>query len=177
MTPILGAHLVAPLIGFDWTLVFVLITFVILYLIYKKFFFEKVHNFMQAREQKVIDAFDSADAVTAQANELLAEYTKKLENAEFERRDILKDAKAKADSRAQSIINEANERAAEIKKQAENEIERERRIAVEAMRDQVAMLAVLAAEKIIEKQLDEKEQMGLVDEIINSTGQGGAWTH
>ena len=176
MTPILGAQLVAPLIGFDWTLVFVLITFVILYLLYKKFFFEKVHNFMQAREQKVIDAFDNAEAVTVQANELLAEYTKKLENAEFERREILKDAKAKADLRAQTIVSEANDRATEIVKQAEKEIEREKQIAVEAMRDQVAMLAVLAAEKIIEKQLDEKEQLGLVDEIINGTGQG-VWTH
>ena len=176
MTPIIGAHLVAPLIGFDWTLVFVLITFVILYLLFKKFFFEKVHNFMQAREQKVIDAFDNADAVTVQANELLAEYTKKLENAEFERREILKDAKTKADLRAQTIVSEANERAADLVKQAEKEIEREKQIAVEAMRDQVAMLAVLAAEKIIDKQLDEKDQLGLVDEIINGTGQG-VWTH
>ena len=176
MTPIIGAKLVAPLIGFDWTLVFVMITFLILYLIFKKYFFEKVHNFMQAREQKVIDAYDNADAVTIKANELLAEYTKQLENVEFERRDILKDAKAKADQRAQTIIAEANERAAEIKKQADNEIEREKQIAVETMRDQVAMLAVLAAEKIIEKQLDEKEHMGLVEDIINGKGQG-IWTH
>jgi F-type H+-transporting ATPase subunit b len=176
MIPILGAELVAPLIGFDATFIFVLITFFILYLIFKKFFFEKVRGFMLAREQKVIDSFDNAAAVNVQAEERLLEYTKKMESAEFERREILKDAKTKADLRAQSIIAEANERAAEIARQAEAEMERERQVAVEAMRDQVAMLAVLAAEKIIEKQLNEKDQLTLVDEIIKGNGQG-AWTH
>jgi F-type H+-transporting ATPase subunit b len=176
MTPILGAELVAPLIGLDWTFVFVLVTFVILYFILKRFFFDKIHDFMQAREQKVIDSFDNAAAVNVQAEERLLEYSKKLESAEFERRDILKEAKTKADLRAQTIISEANDRAAEIVRQAEAEIERERQIAVEAMRDQVAVLAVLAAEKIIEKQLDEKEQLHLVDEIIKGNGQG-TWTH
>jgi F-type H+-transporting ATPase subunit b len=176
MIPILGAELVAPLIGFDATFIFVLITFFILYLIFKKFFFEKVRGFMLAREQKVIDSFDNAAAVNVQAEERLLAYTKKMEEAEFERRDILKEAKAKADHRAQAILAEANERAAEVIKQAEAEIERERHIAVETMRDQVAMLAVLAAEKIIEKQLDEKEQMILIDEIIAGSGQI-SWIH
>ncbi|MDR0875091.1 MAG: F0F1 ATP synthase subunit B [Clostridiales Family XIII bacterium] len=176
MIPILGAELVAPLIGFDATFIFVLITFFILYLIFKKFFFEKVRDFMQAREQKVIDSFDNAAAVNVQAEERLLEYNKKLESAEFERRDLLKDAKTKADLRAQTIISEANDRAAEIVRQAEAEIERERQIAVEAMRDQVAMLAVLAAEKIIEKQLDEEGQMLIIDEIIKGSGQD-SWTH
>ncbi|GHU63962.1 ATP synthase subunit b [Clostridia bacterium] len=176
MTPIVGAELVAPLIGFDATFIFVLITFLILYLIFKKFFFEKVHNFMAAREQKVIDSYDNAAEVTRQADELLAQYTEKLEKAEFERREILKEAKARAEQRAQGILAEANERAAEIAKAAAAEIERDRQIAVETMRDQVAMLAVLAAEKIIEKQLDEKDQMALVDEILGGSGQD-AWTH
>jgi F-type H+-transporting ATPase subunit b len=176
MIPILGAELVAPLIGFDATFIFVLITFFILYLIFKKFFFEKVRGFMLAREQKVIDSFDNAAAVNVQAEERLLAYTKKMEEAEFERRDILKEAKAKADHRAQTILAEANERAAEVIKQAEAEIARERQIAVETMRDQVAMLAVLAAEKIISKQLDEKEQMVLIDEIIAGNGQS-SWIH
>jgi len=44
------------------------------------------------------------------------------------------------------------------------------------MRDQVAMLAVQAAEKIIEKHLDEKEHMTLIDEIIGDD-QSKTWTH
>ena len=169
-------ELVAPLIGLNWTLVMVLVTFLVLYLIVKKLFFEKIHDFMMAREQKVKDQFDNAEAANKLAEENLSEYRAKLESVEIERRSVIKDAKALADQRSQQIINEANERAAEIIKQAEKEAERERASLVETMREQVAMLALFAAEKIIEKQLDEKEQILLIDDIIKQDG-GEAWKH
>lgn len=169
-------ELVAPLIGFDWTLVMVLVTFFVLYLIVKKFFFEKIHDFMEAREQKVRDQFDNAEAAEKTAEALLAEYNDKLEGIEIERRGVIKDAKSLAERRAEQIIAEANERAAQMIKQAETEIERERAVFAESMRDQVAMLAVFAAEKIIEKELDDKKQLSLIDGII-SQDSGEAWKH
>ena len=159
-------EVVAPLIGLDWTLVMVLVTFLVLYLILKKFLFEKVHNFMQAREQKVKDQFDNAEAANNLAEQHLAEYKEKLDNIEIERRGVLKDARTTADQRAHEIIKEANERAAEIVRQAGFDAERERIKLAEEMRREIAMLALYAAEKIIEKELDDKEQMLLIDEII-----------
>ena len=167
-------EIVTPLIGFNPTLVMVLITFIVLYLIVKKFFFEKIHDFMEAREQKVKDQFDSAEAAEKEALEHLGEYRAKLEGIEIERRGVIKDARALAEQSAEQIIREANERAAQIVRQAEKEIERERALFVESMRDQVAMLAVYAAEKIIEKQLDEKDQISLIDDILNKD-EDKAW--
>ena len=169
-------ELVAPLISFNWTLVMVLITFFVVYLLVKKFFFEKIHNFMEAREQKVKDQFDSAENAEKLAEEHLNEYKEKLDGIETERIELVKDAKTIADQRAAQIIEEANVRAKEIIEQAEIRIERERELFVQTMRDQVAMLAVYAAEKIIEKQLDEQEQMSLIDDIIKQ-GKDEKWTH
>jgi len=169
-------EIVAPLIGFNWTLVMVLITFLVLYLVVKKLFFEKIHNFMEARAEKVKDQFDSAEAAEKLADEHLADYKSKLEGIEIERRGAIKEAKSLAEQRAKLIIKEAEERADEIVKQAEKEIEIERAKFAESMRDQVAMLAVYAAEKIIEKQLDEKDQLSLIDDIIKQNG-AEAWTH
>ena len=169
-------ELVAPLISFNWTLVMVLVTFVVLYLIVKKFFFEKIHNFMEAREQKVRDQFDSAENAEKLAEEHLTEYKNKLDGIETERIDMVKDAKTIADQRAELIIEEANAKAKEILKQAERQIERERELFVHTMKDQVGMLAMYAAEKIIEKQLDEEGQMSLIDDIIKQ-GKDEKWTH
>ena len=163
-------ELVAPLIGINPTLVMVLITFFILYLILKKFFFEKVHDFMEAREQKVKDQFDSAEAAEKLAEEHLAEYKAQLEGLEIERRGVLKDARALADQRAEQIVSEANGHARELIRQAEAQIERERTLFAMSMREQVAMLAVYAAEKIIKKELDEEDQMLIIDEIIKQDG-------
>ena len=159
-------EIVAPLIGIDWTLGMVLVTFFVLYLILKKFFFEKIRAFMQAREQKVKDQFDNAEAANSLAEKNLAEYQGKLENIEIERRDVLKETRALADQRAQEIVKEAQGRAAEIIKNAEREAELERERLAEEMREQIAMLALYTAEKIIEKKLDEPGQLQLLDEII-----------
>jgi len=167
-------ELVAPLIGFDWTLVMVLVTFVVLYLILKHFFFEKVHDFMEARTKKVSDQFENAEAANALAEKYLADYKAKLDDIELERRGVLKEAKAIAEQRAQKVISEANERAAEIISQAEKEAVRERAMMEESLREQVAMLALYAAEKIIEKKLDEDEHLSLIDNIIRQD-EGEVW--
>jgi len=169
-------ELVTPLIGFNWTLVMVLATFLILYLILKKFFFEKVHDFMQAREQRVRDQFDSAETAKKLAEERLAEYKAQLEGIEIERRGMLKEARALAEQRAEQIVREANERARELIRQAETLIEHERAAFTVSMREQVALLAVNAAEKIINKELDEEGHMLIIDDIIRQDGDE-AWKH
>ena len=152
----------------------VLVTFFVLYLILKKFFFEKIHDFMQAREQKVKDQFDNAEAANDLAEQHLAEYKEKLEGIEIERRGVLKEARTAAEERAQEIIREANERAAEIGRQAGLDAERERQKLAEEMRKEIAMLAIYAAEKIIDKELDEKEHMLIIDDIIKHE-DGETW--
>jgi F-type H+-transporting ATPase subunit b len=169
-------EVVTPLISINWTLLMVVITFAVLYFILKKVLFEKVHNFVEAREQKVQDQFDGAEAAEKLADEHLAEYKARLDGVEIERRGVLKDAKALAEKQAQHIVEEANEKAREILQQTEKEIEREKGLFAESMRDQVAMLAVLAAEKIIEQKLDERAHMAIIDEVIGQ-GKDGTWTH
>ena len=167
-------ELVAPLINFNWTLLMVFITFLVLYLILKKLFFEKIHNFMQAREQKVRDQFENAEAATKLAEQHFAEYKEKLDNIEIERRDVLKEARTTAEQRAHEIIKEAKDHAAEIIRQAGQEAEKERLRLAEEMRREIAMLAMYAAEKIIEKELDDKEQMLFIDDIIKQK-DGEKW--
>jgi F-type H+-transporting ATPase subunit b len=160
----------APLISISWTLVMVLITFLVLYLILRKFFFEKLHNFMQARTQKVTDAFDNADAVTRVAEELLAEYNSKLEEIEGERRDVLREAKLQADENAREVLRTAEEQAQKIISRAQAEIINEKERALSDMRDQIAVLSVYAAEKILEQQIDAGQQQLIIDKAIKEAG-------
>ena len=165
-------HVEAPLIGFSWTLVMVFITFVVLYFILRKYFFEKLHTFMEARQQKIIDAFDNAEETKKVAEERLQEYNGKLEDIDRLRRETLTEAKKKADEHAKSITDAAEEKAAELLRIAREEIEREKNKAIRDMREQVAMLSVYAAEKIIEKQLDAGAQRAIVDKVLDEAGQG-----
>ena len=161
----------APLIGLSWTLAMVAVTFIVLYLILKKYLFEKVHNFMEARSQKIVDAFENAEAAGRVADERLKVYNGKLESIDRERRETLTAAKLKADEHAKTILQDAEGKAAELLKNAREEIEREKARAMEDMREQVAMLAVYAAERIIEKQLDMTAQHAIVDSVLEEAGR------
>lgn len=158
------------LIEFNWTLLMIWITVIILFLVLKKFFFEKVYKFIEARENAVKDAFDSAEAVNRKADEKMENYNKKIAKVESEGREIIKEAKIRAEAQAAEIVADANTKANEMIVAAEKQIERERQKALAEMKQQVAALALLAAEKIVERDIAQIGQEQIVDEIIEQAG-------
>ena len=149
------------------------ITVIVLFLVLKKFFFEKVKNFMETRSNSIQDAFDSAEAVNRRADEKMQNYTKRIANVEAEGREIIRDAKIKADAQAREIIEDANKQATEIMNKAEKNIEREKQKAMEEMRKEVAALAMLAAGRIVEREIQNIGQDEIVDEVINKARSTG----
>jgi F-type H+-transporting ATPase subunit b len=161
------------LIHIDWTLLMVAVNILILYLILKRFFFEKVRNFMLARQNAVKDAFEQAESLNQKATETLESYNKQIAAIEAEGREIIRNARIKADAHAKEITDEAGRKAGEMISQAQREIERERIKAVGEMKQQIVGLAIYAAEKIIEKQLDQAGQDELIQRVIEQAGSSG----
>ena len=161
------------LIEINWSIIMIWITVIVLFLVLKKFFFEKVKNFMETRSNSIQDAFDSAEAVNRRADEKMQNYTKRIANVEAEGREIIRDAKIKADAQAREIIEDANKQATEILNKAEKNIEREKQKAMEEMRKEVAALAMLAAERIVKREIQNIGQDEIVDEVINKARSTG----
>jgi F-type H+-transporting ATPase subunit b len=131
---------------------------------------------VQAREQTVKDSFDNAEHVNRLADEKLREYKEQLSDIDAKRRETIREGKERADARAQEILSAADRRAGEMIAQAEKEIEREKLKAIGEMRDQVASLAMYAAEKILEKELDANAHAVIIDNVIEQAGNSG-WKH
>ncbi|MDR1571705.1 MAG: F0F1 ATP synthase subunit B [Clostridiales Family XIII bacterium] len=165
-----------PLISFGPTLLMNLVTLVVLFLILRKFFFEKIRNFMIAREQTIKDSFDNADHVNKLADEKLKEYRDQLAEIDAKGREVIRESKQRADARAQEIVEAADRKAGEMIIQAEKEVERVKLRAVEDMREQIASLAILAAEKILERELDHSRQAAIIDGILAQAGNS-QWKH
>lgn len=164
----------SPIIELNWTALMILFNLVILYFIMKRFFFEKIHNFMVARENAIKDAFESADNTNKMAMEKLETYNKQLAQIEGQGREIIQKAKAKADNQALEILGEANAKANNILVQAEKEIARQQTKAISEMKKEVGTLALMAAEKIMEKNLEDKgEQDEIIDKILKEAGTSG----
>ena len=136
----------------SWDFIFSMITFLVLFLILKHFFFEKVHNFMESRRKEVEDALDNAAEASRLADEKLADYEKKIADVSTESRRIIKTARDEAKLEADSIISEANEEAHKMFKHSQQEIEREKFNAEKELREEVGTLAVMAARRILKKE-------------------------
>jgi len=166
----MGGNYYTQLIEFNWTLVMNWVTVIVLFLILKKFFFERVHNFMVARQNAIQDAYDNAEAVNHKADERLDTYNKRIAHIESEGREIIKNAKLKAEKQANDIIEEANKKAEMMIEHAVKEIEKEKVHAIADMKDQIITLSLLAAEKIMEKDFEREGHEAFIDNIIEQTG-------
>ncbi|SHI60056.1 ATP synthase F0 subcomplex B subunit [Geosporobacter subterraneus DSM 17957] len=161
----------AGLVEINWNLAFQIINTIILYIILKKLLFKPVTEFMAARQNSIVESMQEADDKNAQADKLMQEYQLKLAGAQDEGREIIKEASKRAEDRANEIVKSAQEEASKIKERAEAEIKREQQKAVNALKNEVAAMAVAAAGKIINKNLDVKEHSQLINEFIDEVGE------
>ncbi|MGI6212032.1 MAG: F0F1 ATP synthase subunit B [Anaerovoracaceae bacterium] len=158
--------LVQPFLELNWDLLLSIINFLVIYLIFRHFFFDKVHDFMVKREKEVQDKLDHAAETDRQAEEKMQAYNEKIANVDRESREIIKKAKDEADFQSQEILDEANERARQMLERSEEEIRRDKYNAQKELRDEVGNLASMAAGKILEKEIDPKDHQELINRVI-----------
>ena len=147
-----------------------LVNFLILLLFLKHYLFDKVNKVIDERNKDVIETINEADNRVIEAGKLKESYEKQIANLENRGREIVKEAKLKADEQAKNIIQEAENKTAILIRQTEEEIERLKKKSIEEMKHEIGSLAIFAAEKILEKELDHQAQQAVIGEIIDEAG-------
>jgi len=121
---------------------------------------------LEEREKKIKDSLDQAERLRAEAELRLKEYEAKLSASSKEAEGILTAAK----ERAQRILEENEQRltaeAERIKGDATREIDQERRKAIQEIRTQTTDLALMVAEKVVERSLTDADHRKLADEAL-----------
>ncbi|MDD5823367.1 MAG: F0F1 ATP synthase subunit B [Firmicutes bacterium] len=154
-------------LGIDFkTVIFSMVNFLILVGVLGKFIYKPFLNMLENRKNLIREKFDRADAVNAQADAKMADYEQRIANAEEEGRAILKDAKERAEAMAEGIIAEARAEANDMIVKAQKAIELERASAVEELRGEIAGLALMAAEQIVGREIQNVGHDAIVDQVI-----------
>ncbi len=159
------------LVSFGWTFVFQLANTLIIFLILKKFLYKPIRSFMDTRTKGIEDAMNEAVNKGKDAESILASYQQKLDNIKEERNEIIRDASKRAEQRGDEIVKKAQEEAQKIVEKANNDIQRERQKAINEMKDQMAALVILAASKVIEKELNVDVHQKMIKEFIDEVGE------
>lgn len=94
----------------------------------------------------------------------------RLDSARKEAYDIIEQAKQTSVRQADDIIGQAKAETARLKEEAARDIESEKNKAVAALRNEVSGMSVAIASKLLQKQVDEKDQDQLVDQYLKEVG-------
>ncbi len=128
--------------------------------------YKPVGNMLAKRQNKIAKQLDNAAKDEAAAQYLKEQYQKKLEAIEAERKALLTQAKAEANSQSKQIIENAKVEAAKMIAEAKEEIAEEKQEMAEELRQQIIDIATLMTEKLIAKTLDKAQQEALIDEAL-----------
>jgi len=155
------------MVSIDWGMFWEIVNFFILLFLLIKYLYGPITEALEKRKNKIENTLTEADKKREEAEELKQKYENELANARQEAQAIINKARQQGEEEKKDIIKEANEEANRKLKRAEEEIVRAKKQAVSELRDEVASVSVLIAQKLIEKSIDQQAQQQIVSEYID----------
>jgi F-type H+-transporting ATPase subunit b len=159
-----GNFLVSPSVGL---MIWLLLAFGITFLILRKLAFPKIAEALDRRQRAIEESIDAAERTRLEADELLAEYRKRLAEAREQADEIVAKAERAGDVAKEESLAAAKTQREELLEQTRRDVEAETRRAIQEIRDEVANLTVLATEKVTRKTLDAADQKRLVEDALS----------
>ncbi len=151
-----------------WTI----LTFVVVLLILRKSAWKILLNALNAREEKIRASLEQAERAQQEAARLLEENRKQLALADEQSQRILREGRDAGERLKTEIVEKASGSARQMIEQAREEISREKEKALLQLRAEVADLAIGAAGKILDANLDSARHRKLIDDAIKDVSKG-----
>jgi F-type H+-transporting ATPase subunit b len=156
----------SPISVHVWTLIQQAINVLVVLLVLHHLLFKPLHQLMENRTRFVEQSLAEAKSQKEEAAELLAKYQEQLRNAQAEAREIVNAATREAEELARRRRQETEAETQALIARAKAEIENERRRALASIRDEVATLTLMVAERVIGRELNQEDHRRLVQDML-----------
>jgi F-type H+-transporting ATPase subunit b len=147
-------------------IVWTIITFILLFLLLKKFAWKPLMDALKKREDYIRNSIEQAEKVNKEAERLLNENREKLSHFEKDGKRILDEHRVMGEKLKSDILEQANQQYHKMIDQAKQEINRDKEKALVQLRGEIANLAVQAAGKILDETLDESKHRKIIDSYL-----------
>ena len=152
-------------------ILFAMLNFIIAYFVFKHFYFDKVKDVIEKRNDIIKVNIDKAIADREEAENLLSSAKAEKDNAKEEGIKLIASYKAQAEALSEEIISEAHDEAKLIIERGRVDAQRERDQATKDIRKNVLELSTLLSKKAIGEDASEETHRKLIDEVINKVGE------
>jgi F-type H+-transporting ATPase subunit b len=145
-----------------WTL----LAFLIVFLILKKYAWKPILKSLDEREKNIASSLETAERIKAEMAQMKSENEALLARAREERAQLLKEAREIRDKIVNDAKDQAKGDAAKIVADAQQAIQQQKMAAITEVKNQVGILVIEVAEKILRRELSAKaEQEKYIKEL------------
>jgi F-type H+-transporting ATPase subunit b len=148
-----------------------MLSFGILLWVLYKFALPPIVEGLETRERKIRENIEQAELNRASAEQRLQEYEKKLQGAAQEAEGILNEARRKAQHLFEENEQRIRAETERIRAETSQDIDRERRKALQEVRGQTADLALLIAEKVLQRSLVDEDHTRFAKEALDAVSE------
>lgn len=147
------------------------ISFGILVLFLWRFGLGPISGMIEEREKRIRESLEQAEHTRQEAERLLREYEERMAAARAEAQNLIAEGKNLGENLREEITARAEAEAARMLERAREQIARDTEAAVTELRNEVGVLAVELASKIIDRSITEQEHMELIKEHLAEVEQ------
>lgn len=144
-----------------------ILNFLILVAILRALCYKPVVRMIRAREDKIAESLAKADSDVAEAESLKKDYQAQLAEAREKAQAIVDKAEKVAASNRETSLQDTKREIEQMKKAAQAEIQRDRERAADQLKKEIVALSLLAAGKVVEKNMEASENEALVGDFID----------
>ncbi|SFW71452.1 MULTISPECIES: F0F1 ATP synthase subunit B [Luteibacter] len=142
-----------------------MISFAILVWFTTKFIWPQLNGAIEERQKKVAEGLAAAERARAELKDADAKVATEIKQARLQATEIIDKAQQQANQLLDKARAEATNEINRLKAQAQDEIASMAQRAREQLREQVGVLAVRGAEKIVQREIDPAAHKALIDQL------------
>jgi F-type H+-transporting ATPase subunit b len=154
-----------PVTLFSQALAFIILIFVI-----GKFGLKPLQTMIETRQHDIQQTLTQIAEDRKAMEQTRADYEQRLTEFEAEARERITEYMKTAQTEAAGLVEKARSEAAETRERALADIDQERKKAISQIRSEMADLAVNAAGKILEREINPATHRELIGDFINRVG-------
>lgn len=154
--------------GFDWiTLLFYVGNFVILMGVLIPLLYFPIRKMLKNKRKNLDDVYRENEKLKAESDGLKAEYDKMVEDMKLENARVAAKVADAAQERADAVLTEAQAQAQAIVSNAKKEAATQMELLKGEYRNSVNDLAVQIAQKLLEREISDKDNSALIEQVLS----------
>jgi F-type H+-transporting ATPase subunit b len=152
-----------------WVLV-AIVQFLLLFFLLQKFLWGPIQKTLKARADRIREGLETAEAAKRERAEMQTQVERLIAEARREAAALSERAAQAAEAAAAEIRAQAKQEGDRIRERARADAEQLHQQALSQLRAEVASMAVLAASRILGKEVDAKAHQALIERSLDEAG-------